>query len=227
MRTRTAESMVLDVRQRADMENSEFVSDAEILEYINQELAELYARLVQNEGQPHFRSSTSISVLAGTALYNLPNDFWRVQEITALIGGISRNLEPFMANERARLLNAQLYAYSASPQYRIQANQIEFLPTTQTYTATLYYVRACPRLRLGQNPQDTTDGFNGYEIAAVYGAVATVLSKEDSDPTFYLSQKERILQFIQRLAAERDGSHPERVTDVVGLTNILPLFPWE
>jgi hypothetical protein len=222
-RTRSLTDLIADVRQRANMENSEFVTDSEITEYLNQELAELHARLVANEGQPHFRSSTPIAVTAGTTLYPLPADFWKVQEITASIGGIQRNLEPFMTNERARLLNAQLYAYSASPQYRVQAGNIEFLPSTQSFTATLFYVKASPRLSSGG---DVVDGFNGYEIAAVYGAVAACLQKEESDASFYVAQKERILRHIDAVQA-RDGSHPERVTDVVGLTNILPLFPWE
>ncbi len=57
------------------MENSEFVTDDEITEYLNQELAELHGRLTSNEQQPHFRSQNNISVVSGTALYALPADF--------------------------------------------------------------------------------------------------------------------------------------------------------
>lgn len=224
-RTRTAELLVADVRVRANMENSEFVTDEEILEYINQELAELHGRIILGEGQPHFRSSTSISVVSGTALYSLPTDFFDLQELTASISGYVRTLHPFMPSERAALLNSALYLYTESPQYRIQGTQIEILPSTLTYTATLYYRRNSPRLTLGATPTaDTFDGFNGYEVAAIYGATATCLAKEESDPSFYLAQKDKILRHIDALVSRRDASHPERVQDVTGALNY---YPWE
>lgn len=230
-RTRTAEDLVLDIRRRANLENSEFVTDDEVLEIFNQEAAELHAHITANEGQHHLRSSFTINVttatLPATPIYDLPPDFWSLQEMSASIGGIWRSLEPFMDNERARLLNAQLYAYSASPQYRIQAGQVEFLPGTQAYTVQMFYTPASIRLELNQNPPQTFDGYDGYEVAAIYGSVATLREKEETDPSFYQAQKDRILKHIDSMAARRDGSHPERVTDVVGLTNILPLFPWE
>lgn len=223
-RTRTAEQLVADVRARANMENSEFVEDFEILEYLNQELAELHGRIILAEGQPFFRSSTTISVTAGTSLYNLPADFFDLQELTATIGGHRVTLQPFMAGERAALQDSPLYVYRQSPMYRIQGSQIEILPSTLTYTATLYYRKRSPRLVLGATPADTFDGYNGWEVAAIYGTVAICLQKEESDPSFYLAQKERILKHIDAMAARRDASHPERVTDVTGG---LDRLPWE
>lgn len=220
-RTRTAEDFVADVRRRANMRKSKFVKDEEILEYVNQELAELHGRMVLNEGQPHFRASTTISVSSGTSLYNLPSNFWRLKAISASIGGSERDLEPFMENERADLTNSQLLG----PMYRLQGSQIEFLPATQNFTATLIYITACPRLRLGIIPTaDTFDGFNGYEVAAIYGAVAICLQKEETDPGFYVALKERVLKHVDAQAAHRDAAKPERVTDVIGLGNAL--WPW-
>ena len=220
-RTRTAEDFVADVRKRANMERTNFVTDEEILEYVNQELAELHARIVRNEGQPHFRSSTTVSVTSATSLYNLPADFWELLEITASIGGLERALSPFMANERAALLNSNTIN---GTMYRIQGSQIEFLPAS-TFTATLKYIPACVRLELGQLPTaDTFDGFNGYEVAAIYGAVATCLAKEETDPSFYTALKERILKHIDAQVPHRDAANPERVTDVIGLDNALLPF---
>jgi hypothetical protein len=209
------------------MENSEFVTDEEILEYWNQENAELRGELRLAEGQTHVRRSQVYNYVSGTLTYALPDDFWELLSVEARIGGISRRLEPFMEVERARLLNAQLYAYSASPQYRIEENQIELLPSTQSFEFTIRYAPNSPRLVLGRIPPDEFDGYNGYEMVPIYGTCATVLSKEESDPSFYLGLKDRLLRLIRSLAAQRDASSPERVTDVVGLTNILPLFPWE
>lgn len=210
MRTRTLTNMILDVRQRANMENSTFVTDAEITEYLNQELAELWGRLALNEGQPHIRSTTTISVVSNTALYNLPSDFWRMQSITANLNGITGVLSNFNEVDRGYLSSPLIWGVRSPVQYRIQANQIEFLPSTQAFTATMYYTPCQPRLVTGS---DTFDGFNGYEIAAIYGAVAHCLVKEEGDPSFFVGEKQRIFAHIDSLAPSRDAFGPERVAD--------------
>lgn len=228
-RERTAEDLVQDVRQRAGMEGpqDDFCSDPEILEYLNQELAELRGHLRMNEGQPHQRLSKDISVQAGITLYDLPQDFWELLSVEAIIGGLRRMLQPFMENERAALVNGPYFASIVSPLYRIANNQIEFLPAQQTFTVTIRYVPPQPRLRLGQNPPDKVEGYNGYEIAAVYGAVASVQQKEQTDPSFYEGRKQRVLAYIDRLAAQRDAGRPERVQDVTGALNMGPFgFGW-
>jgi hypothetical protein len=210
-RSRTLTAMISDVRQRTNQESSTFVTDAEVTEYLNQEIAELYARIVQAQGPEHYRSSASVPVVSGTALYALPADFFQLQALEATLGGITGRLRPFMQSEHALLANAQPYAWYSPIRYRVQANNLEILPATQTFNATLYYTPAPPRLVSGG---DTFDGFAGYEVAAIYGACATVLAKEESDPGFYMAQRDRIYTQIQSVAAQRDANEPERVQDV-------------
>jgi len=226
-RERTAEDIVADVRQRANLEHSDFVTDEEILEYFNQEWAEIRGRLRLNEGQVHEVRSVDIAVKAGTEAYDLPKDFWELLSANTKIGGRPRTLEPFMENERADLLAGPFYSTVLSPMYRLMGNQIEFLPPTQDFIATLRYAPRTGRLRLGQVPPDVLDGYNGYEVAAIYGTVAICNTKEETDPSFYLAQKDRILRQIDRLAAERDAGRPERVSDVTaGLTGDFGPFGW-
>lgn len=216
-RTRTAEEMVADVRKRANLENSELVDDNEILEYICQEIAELRSAIRRAEGQPHDRVVVPIVVSAGTSLYNLPTDFWELLGIEANIGGVTRRIEPYMENERASLAGATLTSTLASPMYRMASRtQIEFLPNTLAYTAQFKYVPGAERLLLGQSPPMTFDGVNGYEIAAIYGAVASCREKEETDPSFYEGRKAKIMELIKANAAQRDAGAPERVTDVTG-----------
>ena len=223
-RTRTAEQMVQDVLERTNLENSEFVTPEEVLEYLNQERAELDSRLRRNEGQVHRSTTTTIAVVAGTVSYALPADFWELLGITGLIDGWQGALEPFMETERASLMNSILIIPAEiGPRYRISGAFIDFLPSTKSFTATMRYVAGSTRLRLGMTPPDTIDGYNGYEVAMIFGACATALAKEESDPSFYLSEKARIYRLIDANAAQRDASRPERVTDVHGG---LP-SPWD
>lgn len=209
--------MLLDIRRRTNQEQTytpdadRFVPDAELTGYLNQELAELWTKLVLNQGQPHFRSSYNISVVAPTALYALPSDFWAVQEVTATLNGITGTLLPFMASERGGLTNASLQSTIGPVQYRIQAGNIEFLPAASTFAATLFYSPCQPRL---VNPSDTFDGFNGYEEAAICGVCAIVMAKEESDPGFWLGRKAATYATIDAASAHRDMSSPERVQDV-------------
>lgn len=230
MRIRTAEDIVADIRGRIHMENSEFVTDDEVIEYFNQEVAELRGELRIAEGHPHVRRTQSYTYDPADPTYDLPEDFWEIIGVDATIGGLTRRLEPFMEVERARLLNTQLHPYASSPMYRVYENEIEILPATQAFTFNLRYAPSEPRLQVGRIPPDQFDGYNGYELAPIYGVCATILQKEESDSGFYERQKERILRLIRSLAAQRDASAPERVSDVVGGDMGMPyfnIFGWE
>ncbi len=216
-RKRTAEDLIADVRSRAGMERSKFVKDPEILEYLNQARAELDSRIQRAEGQVHSVRSTTIAVAAGTVSYPLPEDFKDLLGITVLLQGITQQLDPFMENERAMLTNATItYPYAGFPKYRIMGEEIEFLPSTHTFVATVRYRPGSVRLRLGRTPPDAVSYPNGQEMAMVYDAVATCLEKEETDSSHWTTQRDRIYQLIMADAAQRDASHPERATDVTG-----------
>lgn len=213
-RTRTLAEMVADVRERTNQENSDLCSDAEIGEYLNQELAELWSHIVQGAGQPYYRvTSSPISVVVGTPTYSLPADFWRLQDVTAEVGGRTFGLRPFMPVERARLIDSTEWpgAPWAQEMYRLQGDVIEFLPNRHAMTVRLAYTPSCPRLELA----DSFDGINGWEVAAIYGACATVQAKEETDPSFYAGQRERVYAMINALIPQRDSGEAERIQDVM------------
>lgn len=220
MRSRTLTNLLLDIRSRTNQENSTFVTDAELTEYLNQELAELWTRLVLSQAQPLYRSTTTVSVTPPTTLYALPADFLAMQGVQATLDGLTFSVRPFMPHERASLTNTtQLYGPWGPLQYRVQGNNIEFLPADRAFSATLYYVPSQPRLSAGS---DTFDGFNGFEMCAIAGVCAVVAAKEESDPSFYMSQKAAFYATAEKAAAYRDMSSPERVQDVMQYT----VDPW-
>ncbi len=216
MRLRTAEDLVADVRNRCNMEHSELLSDDEIIEIANQEVTELRGALRLNEGQPHQIQVKDIEVTSAFTLYDLPSDFWELLSCKVTIGGRPRMLDPFMENERADLEAGPFLATIVSPMYRLQGNQIQFLPVNAAFTAQLRYAPRSGRMRLRQTPPDTFDGYNGYELAVIYGTCAVCKDKEETDPSFYEGRKRLIMDQIKALAAQRDAGKPERVTDVTG-----------
>lgn len=214
-RTRTLDQLIATVRQRTNLENSSFVTDGEIRDFLNEEWGELHSRLTSAEGQPHFVSITTIPVLQGTSLYSLPADFWRLLRLTAEIDGIRRDMDPFQEAEAADLQNTQNFdaLWTRGPRYRLQADNIEILPVNRSFTMTMGYIGACPVLVGGA---DTVDGFNGWEAVIIAGACALVREKEETDPAFFERRKDRLYVLIDAWASKRDASKPERVTDVTG-----------
>ena len=212
-RVRTMQDLILDCRQRADMENSTFCTDTEIEELLNQELAELYNHIWTGEDKPHYRNQRVYTVAsASDALQALPIDFLSVQEVMCTYNGYTYNMLPFMASEHASYQNQQWVTYVGPPAYRIQAGNIEFAPVQIGYEVTLFYTPCLSRL---VNPSDTFDGINGWEVAAIYGTVAQMLQKQESDPSFYESRKARILGDVDAWTAKRDAANPERIQETV------------
>ncbi len=199
------------------MEGSKFVKDPEILEYLNQARAELDSRIHRAEGQVHKVATQTIAVSSAAVSYPLNEDFKELIGVTIVIEGITQRLDPFMEDERALLSNATItYPYAGYPKYRIMGDDIEFLPSTHTFVATLRYKPGSVRLRLGRVPPDFVSYPNGQEMAMIYDAVATCIQKEEADASFFLAQRDRIYQLITADAAQRDAGSPERVSDVTG-----------
>ena len=59
-------------RQRADMENSNFISDTELTSYINNSIAELHDIMAEAYGSEYFVTTTTFSVTSGDDTYSLP-----------------------------------------------------------------------------------------------------------------------------------------------------------
>lgn len=66
------------VRERACCEGDDLVTDTEINDLINQALTGLWDRLVDAWGQEYYRRTAELATVAGTALYALPADFYKV-----------------------------------------------------------------------------------------------------------------------------------------------------
>lgn len=90
------------VRRRADMESSTFCTDAEIEEYIEQSLGELFDLIIESNGARHWIASTRThETIAGTAAYTdlevlpqLPAPIYKVIGVDVLWNGIWRKVRP-------------------------------------------------------------------------------------------------------------------------------------
>src|SRR5437016_1425591 len=76
--TTTLATVRTAVRQRTEMVNSQFVTDAELNSYINASYYELYDLLVQKFGDDYFVATAYLFTADGVAdSYTLPSDFYK------------------------------------------------------------------------------------------------------------------------------------------------------
>ena len=126
-------------RQRADMENSQFISDDEWRRMINRSYAELYDLVVTSaNSEDYFLKSDTISLVNGTDSYDLPADFYKMRGVDINSGGTSTPLRRYNFSQRNV---GSLYAIASDMRYHVQGSKIFLNPTPSTTdTITLWYI---------------------------------------------------------------------------------------
>lgn len=227
--TITLASLREQVRQRADMQYSEFIGDDELDLYINNSYFELFDVLVSRfedyflyvdplTGQP------PTFVLAGNEdTYDIPTNFYKLRGIDLLLDGNQDSwavLAKWNFLERSALQNNYVINAWARPQpkYRVLGDKIWILPRPQAAgTYRLWYIPKCVALSTNADPDlqvDMIPYMEQWSDYVVVDAAIKCLAKEESDPTVYMMQKDQLLKRIEALASSRDAGQPERIADV-------------
>ena len=121
------------VRERADMENSNFISDSELTSIINQSLFELYDLLI-GAYDDYFIAEPILFSLAGgeaSSSYPLPADFYKLRGIDFNLDGDRWvDLGSFNFKERNRQdgLVRSIYFRAYNLKYRVFGGNILFKP---------------------------------------------------------------------------------------------------
>lgn len=204
------------VRQRADMVNSQFITDTEFNGWINASHAELYDILIQKFGAdylvapPYFITTT-------TALdaYALPTDFYKLLGVDVKVGDVWATLKPFAFSDRNR------FAYfSAQPtiagvptvlRYRLRGNNLWLTPVPSAGTV----IRAwyAPRRADLVSDSDQLDCVSGWEEYVVVDVVIKAKTKQESDVSVELALKKDLLARIESASQRRDAGEAPTVAD--------------
>lgn len=209
----TLTDLITSVRQRSDMEFSDFVTDPEITAYINNSASELYDILVSRFEDYYTLDPVPFTISSGNS-YLLPADFYKLRGLDLSLGsGEFVNVRNFMFNERNNDSNAAKLSIVQCPQrYRVMGNKLIISPVDQAVGSyQLWYIPQCPKL---VNPTDTLDTISGWEEYVIVDAAIKCLQKEESDVNVLLLQKQALIKRIESMAQNRDVDQPERITDV-------------
>jgi hypothetical protein len=208
--------MRLRARRYADMEQSQFVTDSEVNDYLNDSLADLYDQLVAAYGEDYYMASQVVTTLANVSTYTLPTAFYKLSGVVRVDQSVTpeRNMGTLDRWERLETFQVSNSLNFNYPRYRIVANTIQFSPTPAAgLTIRLFYIPVSPVLVIDS---DTFNGINGFEDWAVLDAAIKMGDKEEMDVSALRARKDRLERRIMDMGANRDANESARVTDVSG-----------
>lgn len=208
-------------RRRADMEDSAFVSDSDLNDWINDSKAELYDLIIQKY-EDYYLSSYTFSTANGTATYDLPVDFYKCRGVDLVDGSTTYSLREFMFNERNRYQSSGLTGIYGHEflLYRITGNTIRFVPTpTGVNSITLWYIPVSKKLEKDSDKLDCGI-IPGWEEYIEIDVAMKCLEKEESDFSQLMARKQLIVKRIEAASGGRNSDLPQRVIDVTAIGSI-------
>lgn len=202
-------------RERADMENSEFISDSELTSYINTAYLALYDILV-SRFEFYYTKQLEFTIPQNEAEFLVPNDFYKLDGLDFKLGAGQDGWTTvtkwnFKERNRNRSLLRLDYRNVNPRQYRLIANKIDIQPKDRA--AGDYRLFYTPRATRLANDSDTVDAVNGWEDYIVLVAAMKMLAKEESDISAIVLEIRDIEDRIEAMSQNRDDE-PERVTDM-------------
>ena len=206
------------IRQRADMVNSQFVTDLELNSYINQSYFELYDILVQKFGNDYFVADPHDFVTDNNDFYDLPDDFFKLLGVDRAINasaGQYVEIQPFTfaSRNRSALSNTGDIYKTSGIRYRLKGNQLWLTPRPTTGTQIrLWY---SPKMQTLDADGDTVDGISGWTEYIIIDGAIKCGQKEETDVSVLMAQKMAMLARIEASAENRDAGSPSTVTDVM------------
>ena len=143
-------------RQRADNENSQFVTDTELTRYLNNSWGELYNLIIENFNEDYFTTSHSFSLTSGTDSYSLPSDFYKSRGVDLVV--TSTESVPLRRYNWAERTRNSVTVRARDYRSRIQKGSIIFTPLTSTNDSIKIFYIPDPRKLESVTPSGVTRG---------------------------------------------------------------------
>ena len=145
-------------RQRADNENSQFVTDTELTRYLNNSWGELYNLIIENFNEDYFTTSHSFSLTSGTDSYSLPSDFYKSRGGDLVV--TATESVPLRRYNWAESTRNSVTVRARDYRYRIRKGSIIFTPLPSTNDSIKIFYIPDPRKLESVTPSGVTRGTN-------------------------------------------------------------------
>ena len=220
-------------RRRADMENNNFITDAELVEYINSGMCELHDLLVQVYGQDYYVKSKEFTTAATVTEYPLNEsthannigitDFYKIRGVDAKLSGNEWwTIKPFNFNERNLFENWASWGASGlgNVRYRLVGDKLMLTPKPNgTTSIKIWYIPSAVQFSSSTDSTTSFYDINGYSEYVTTFAAIRMLQKEESDVSVLMAQKAELKRRIEEAASNRDAASPLSVSDVYSENN--------
>lgn len=204
-------------KQRADMENSTFVSDSEWNSYLNQSAFELYDLLVTLYEDYYIQAPLTINT-TGEQQYALPDDFYKMRGVDL---GLSNSQNAYVSlrkidfEERNKYFYPQLnttYLGYFNLRYRVFGNTLFFVPAPSAgQFIRIWYI---PTYQTMDADGDELQGVSGWTEYVIVDAAIKALQKEESDCQLLVGQKMALKKRIEESAMNRDAGQPDTIASI-------------
>lgn len=215
----TLDNLIDSVRQRADLQGSQFITDTEITSYLNSSLAELYG-LIIDSFENYYVTSLQFTLQAGDDGYVLPADFFKELRIDRSYSG-----SPAVQNYdwiRLQRINIKDEAnYNSTPLrslyyprifgYVLYGTKIKIVPRSEiagTYQL-LYYPSYIDLVNRTDVATQIGPVGQHWEEFAIIDTCIKCLLKEETDVSGFAAQKQLIIDRIKKEAANRVAGDAE------------------
>ena len=217
-RTRTRLELRTAVRQRADIENSQHVTDTEINEYLAGSLAAFHALCVE-ACEDDFTKIATFSTVSGTTDYSLATyvlegafTYYKVRSVHVSSGGLARELDRWTLDEwsafQSTILSGGLVGGSPAF-YRIIGGNIVLMPAPQgVWTVRVYFVPSPVDL---SDDTKSFDGRSGWEEWVVLDSAIKCMRKEETDTREMVAEREKVEARVLAQVRRMDQAKPHRV----------------
>jgi len=214
----TLTDLIARVRERADMEYSQFVSDAEITHYVNDEIFDVYAKMVNVDDGKLFGTVSPTLTQIGNNSYQLPSNFMRLVDVNIYSG--SRWVPAYEADSQDYLnLLSRQYTGDYDVQYFLKLNQDQgryelfLFPAKAVANIGVRYIPEAPRLTLGS---DTLKWPSNWHEAVVLGAAIKCLQKEESESSHLVLSYDRATDRVLKDIREQAVAEIQTLRDLAG-----------
>lgn len=213
----TLEQIRNAAKDRADMVNSEFISDETWNQYINQSAFELYDLLITVYGNDyHVADPHSFTADGSNRFFELPENFYKALGIDLQLGASQDSwvtLKMFKFNERNKFAvpNMQTLVGATNLRYRLNGNNIMFnVVPSGGQQFRLWFI---PKMELLTSDDDELEGISGWDEYVIVDAAIKAMQKEESDVQVLMVQKQALIQRINSTAENRDAGDSQCVSD--------------
>lgn len=197
------------VRERSDMQSTQFISDSELTGYINSSYAELYDILV-SRFEDYYTVEYPFSIANGSSAA-LPEDFYKLAGLDFSNSGDWVTVPKFNFAERNSI---PYQSFGLARRYRLIQDNIVIKPDERgPGDYRMWYV---PRFVPLVNDSDDMNNVLDFEEYVIVDAAIKCVVKEESDPQALMIAKQALLARVQSMSANRDEGEPETIADIRG-----------